>query len=141
MRSAGIAGRVRRRFRITTDSSHGRPVAPNVLDRRFGQRTPDSAWCADITYVRTESGWAYLAVVLDVATRLIVGWSMATHMRTELVEAALTNALVPAENAVCVPKTRSAAASIRHGERLDDLRAHLPRVSTTGSVYATREYR
>lgn len=118
MKAAGIAGRVRRRFRVTTDSNHGRPVAPNLLDRRFRQRTPDSAWCADITYVRTESGWAYLAVVLDVATRLIVGWSMATHMRTELVEAALTNALAT---------RRPADQLIHHSDR--------------GTQYASRSYR
>jgi transposase InsO family protein len=64
-----------------------------VLNREFGRETPDSAWCADITYIPTGAGWVYLAVVLDLATRLVVGWSMATHMRTDLVTSALKNAL------------------------------------------------
>ena len=93
MRAAGIKGRVRRRFRVTTNSKHGRPVAPNTLNREFTAESSDSVWCADITYIPTAAGWVYLAAILDVATRLIVGWSMASHMRTELVESALLNAL------------------------------------------------
>jgi putative transposase len=93
MNSNGIKGRVRRKYRSTTDSNHQRPVAPNLLNREFTAETPDSAWCADITQFATASGSIYLAVVLDLATRLVVGWSMASHMRTELVESALANAL------------------------------------------------
>ncbi len=93
MKESGIQGRVRRKYRPTTDSNHQQPFAPNLLRRDFTVETPDSAWCADITQMATASGWVYLAVVLDLATRLVVGWSMATHMRTELVESALLNAL------------------------------------------------
>lgn len=93
MRAAGLRGRVRRRFQVTTDSKHDRPVAPNRLNREFTVAASDSVWCADITYIPTAAGWVYLAAILDLATRLIVGWSMAEHMRTELVEAALENAL------------------------------------------------
>ena len=93
MRAAGIKGRVRRRFKVTTDSKHDMPVAPNTLDRGFDAECSDSVWCADITYIRTRSGWVYLAAIIDVATRMIVGWSMATHMRTELIVNALQNAL------------------------------------------------
>lgn len=93
MRESGLRGRVRRRFVVTTDSKHARPVAPNVLDRQFQQKASDSVWCADITYLPTLSGWVYLAAVIDLGTRMIVGWSMADHMRTELVECALRNAL------------------------------------------------
>jgi len=93
MRVAGLEGRVRRRFKATTDSRHDKPVAPNTLNRDFTARSSDSAWCADITYIPTASGWVYLAAIIDLATRMIVGWSMATHMRTELVESALLNAL------------------------------------------------
>ena len=103
MRRAGIRGRVRRRFVVTTNSRHDRPVAPNALDRRFQQETSDAVWCADITYIWTLSGWVYLAAIIDLATRKIVGWSMARHMRTELVECALLNALAcraPAETLV-----------------------------------------
>ena len=93
MRQADIRGRVRRRFVATTNSRHDRPVAPNVLDRRFQHKTSDAVWCADITYLWTLTGWVYLAAIIDLATRKIVGWSMARHMRTELVECALLNAL------------------------------------------------
>lgn len=93
MKQNGIKGRVRRKYRSTTDSNHQKPIAPNLLNREFMAETPDSAWCADITQFATASGWVYVAVVLDLATRLVVGWSMATHMRTELVESALANAL------------------------------------------------
>ena len=80
-------------FKVTTDSKHERPVAPNRLDRRFRQETSDSAWCADITFIPTSGGWIYLAAIIDLGTRLVVGWSLADHMRTSLVESALRNAL------------------------------------------------
>ena len=93
MHAAGLQGRVRRRFQVTTDSRHGHSIAPNRLNREFAAQSRDSTWCADITYVHTASGWVYLAAIIDLATRMIVGWSMAAHMRTELVERALLNAL------------------------------------------------
>ena len=93
MRKAGLKGRVRRRFKVTTNSMHDKPIAPNTLNREFRAESSDSVWCADITSISTASGWVYLAAIIDVATRLIVGWSMARHMRTELVESALLNAL------------------------------------------------
>lgn len=101
MKDAGIKGRVKRRFKVTTDSSHSNSVARNHLKRQFNVDTPDSVWCTDITYVRTASGFVYLAVVLDLATRLVVGWSMQRNMETPLISAALKNALAvrkPAEN-------------------------------------------
>lgn len=118
MQKAGIKGRVRRRFKATTNSRHDRPIAPNVLNREFGAKSSDSVWCADITYISTASGWVYLAAIIDVATRMIVGWSMASHMRTELVESALMNAL-----------TARAPASrlVHHSDR--------------GSQYASDSYR
>ena len=106
MRANGLRGRVRRRYKVTTDSKHARPVAPNALNREFAAETSDSVWCADITYLWTAAGWVYLAAIIDMATRMIVGWSMATHMRTELVESALFNALswrTPAGNLVHGP--------------------------------------
>ncbi len=93
MRRQGLRGRVRRRFRRTTDSSHSLPVAPNVLDRRFRVDAPDRVWASDITYVQTAVGWGYLAVILDLHSRLVVGWALADHMRTELAESALVSAL------------------------------------------------
>ena len=93
MRTAGLTARPRRRFRHTTDSGHTLPVAENVLARRFDAERPNQRWVTDITYVWTQQGWLYLAVVLDLYSRRVVGWSMADHMRTELVMNALTMAL------------------------------------------------
>jgi putative transposase len=77
----------------TTDSTHEQPVAANVLGRRFEATTPDLKWAADITYVPTGEGWLYLAGVIDLCSRKIVGWSMADHMRADLVSDALSMAL------------------------------------------------
>ncbi len=93
MRQDGLRGRLRRRFRRTTDSNHSLPVAPNHLNRQFLVDAPDRVWAGDITYIRTGSGWAYLAVILDLHSRMVVGWALADHMRTELVEKALESAL------------------------------------------------
>ncbi|MCY1066671.1 IS3 family transposase [Nannocystis sp. RBIL2] len=93
MREEGIQGRRRPKFTRTTDSNHRLPVADNVLDRNFTASKPDKAWVADITYVWTLEGWLYLAVIIDLFSRRVVGWSMADHMRTELVLGALRAAL------------------------------------------------
>ncbi len=93
MRQEGIQGRRRAKFKKTTDSNHRFPVANNILDRNFTVSKPDQAWVADITYVWTLEGWLYLAVILDLFSRRVVGWSMADHMRTELALGALQAAL------------------------------------------------
>ncbi len=93
MREDGIIGRRKPRFRLTTDSDHKLPVAKNLLDRMFTVDEPDQAWVADVTYIWTQQGWLYLAVIIDLFSRRVVGWSMADHMRTELVLDALTAAL------------------------------------------------
>lgn len=78
----------------TTDSNHQQPVAENRLDRQFKAELPNQKWAVDITYIPTDEGWLYLAGVLDLCSRKIVGWSMADHMKTELVSDALTMAIV-----------------------------------------------
>ena len=94
MRAAKIRARTRRRYvPRTTDSTHARPVADNVLARDFTAASVNRKWLADITYVPTDQGWLYLAAVLDCFSRKIVGWSMADHMETDLVAGALTMAL------------------------------------------------
>jgi len=93
MRSMGLAGRRRRRFRRTTDSRHAFPIAPNLLERNFTAEAPDRVWLADLTYIWTAQGWLYLAVVLDLYTRRVVGWAMADHLRHELTLAALDMAI------------------------------------------------
>ncbi len=82
----------KRPYRVTTDSAHRLPVAPNLLDRRFNGWTLDRAWVSDITFVRTSEGWLYLAAILDLASRRIVGWSMSERINAELVCQALRSA-------------------------------------------------
>ena len=94
MREMGLsARRGRRRPPRTTDSRHDLPVAPNLLDRRFAAERPDAVWLADLSYLPTDEGWLYLAVIEDLATREIVGWSMADHLRAGLCVDALVMAL------------------------------------------------
>lgn len=93
MREEGLHGKVRRRFKRTTDSEHALPVAPNTLDQRFQVDGPDRVWVSDITYLPLAAGFAHLAVILDLFSRRVVGWAMAQHLRTELVQDALQMAL------------------------------------------------
>ena len=89
MREEGLQVRPRRRFVRTTDSDHDGPIFPDRA-KDMAPSGPDRLWVADITYIPTLSGFLYLAVILDVFSRKIVGWSMATHLRSELVISALT---------------------------------------------------
>lgn len=94
MRQHDLQSRKRRRFRlVTTDSKHAHPVAPNLLAREFVATTPNQKWLADITYVPTAEGWLYLALVLDLFSRRLVGWAMSESMPQELTLAALAMAL------------------------------------------------
>lgn len=117
MKEEGIEGLQRRRFRVkTTDSNHPYAIAPNLLEGHSGPSSPDEIWVADITYVRTEEGWSYLAAVLDMFSRKIVGWAMAERIDHELTMTALKGAL----------RNRK-APDIHHSDR--------------GSQYACHEYR
>jgi transposase InsO family protein len=119
MRQHGIRAAASRRFRpVTTDSRHGLPVAPNLLEQRFVASAPNQVWLADLTYVPTGEGWLYLAAVLDLATRKIVGWAMRDHLRTELAAAALVMA---------TQRQRPAPGLVHHSDR--------------GSQYAAGQYR
>ncbi len=93
MRQAGLRSKRRRRYRVTTQSNHSRPVADNVLGRQFTAQAPNQKWACDITYVYTASGWLYLAVVLDLYSRRVVGWSMSSRIHRHLVLDALRMAL------------------------------------------------
>lgn len=94
MRAAGLRSKRCRRFRVpTTDSRHGHPIAPNRLNRAFCQPQPDQAWAADITYIRTAEGWLYLAVVIDLCSRKIVGWAADESLAAELCVRALNAAI------------------------------------------------
>ena len=94
MRANGLRSIWKRKFVHTTDSKHTMPVSPNVLARQFDKPLPNQAWACDITYIRTRSGWLYLAAVLDLHSRKIVGWSMAPNMPATLVCTALQMAIV-----------------------------------------------
>jgi putative transposase len=93
MREAGICGVTRRKFRRTTVRDDWAKPAPDLVARRFHAEEPDKVWCADITYVRTWTGWLFLAVVIDVFSRRVVGWSVAPHLRPQLVTTALWMAI------------------------------------------------
>src|SRR5438067_1884000 len=102
----------------TTDSRHGLPIAPNLVDRNFTTAAPNRIWLADITYIPTAQGWLYLAAIMDLFSRKIVGWAMRDHMRVELVSSALTMA---------IQQQRPEAGLIHHSDR--------------GVQYASHDYR
>ena len=89
MALADVTAKQKKKFKATTDSNHDLPVAPNLLDRKFTVNQPDRVYVGDITYVWTQEGWLYLAVVLDLFSRQVVGWSMSQRMTRELVKDAL----------------------------------------------------
>ena len=76
MKLHGIRAKGKRGFKVTTDSNHDRPIAPNVLNREFEVAEPDKVWVGDITYIATDEGWLFLAVVIDLFSRQVVGWSL-----------------------------------------------------------------
>lgn len=94
MKKHGLCVKRKRSFRRTTQSKHNYPIAPNRLGRDFSATAPNQKWAADITYVATAEGWLYLAVVIDLYSRRVVGWAMDTHLRTSLVIRALQMALM-----------------------------------------------
>jgi putative transposase len=93
MKKHGIRAKTRRKFRVTTDSKHSFPVAPNILERNFSPAEPNAAWGGDITYLRTKEGWLFLAVIIDLFSRQVVGWSMGERITRELTLNALRMAL------------------------------------------------
>jgi putative transposase len=118
MRENALVARTRRRFRTTTNSKHTFPIAPNVLERDFTALGPDQAWVTDITFLWTKQGWLYLAVILDLFSRRVVGWATSQNVDRHLALAALDMALV---------HRRPAAGLVHHSDR--------------GSTYASTDYR
>lgn len=108
MRKHKIRPRTGRSFVVTTDSRHLLPVAGNVLSRQFVVERPNRVWVSDITYVRTKEGWLYLAAVLELHSRMIVGWSMSPHLDKELAAGALRMAVL---------RRRPGAGLIHHSDR------------------------
>jgi putative transposase len=121
MRRQGLRGRPRRKFCRTTDSNHAQPIAPNLLERQFAPESvadTDRVWVADITYLPTREGWFYLAVILDLASRSVVGWSMANSLSASLALNALDMA---------IQRRRPVPGLVHHSDR--------------GVQYACQEYR
>jgi len=85
LRRQGLKAKAAKKFRVTTDSKHKRPVAPNLLQQDFTASAPNQKWVGDITYLWTEAGWVYLAVMIDLFSRAVVGWSMSIRMKSGLV--------------------------------------------------------
>jgi len=108
MRDNGIRARHKRRYKATTDSQHNLPIAANLLDRNFTPSAPNQVWTSDITYLWTDEGWLYLAIVLDLFNREVIGLSMKPHMRADLVTDALTMAWF---------RRRPAAGVLHHSDR------------------------
>jgi transposase InsO family protein len=93
MRESGLRAKTARKYKATTDSNHALPVAPNLLERRFNVPAPNTAWVSDITYLWTRQGWLYLAVIVDLYSRKVVGWSLRERMTADLVCEALDAAV------------------------------------------------
>lgn len=118
MRALGLQGRKRRRFRVTTRANPAHPAAANVLDRNFAADRPNQRWVTDISYVWTDEGWCYLAVILDLFSRAVVGWALDTTLTTQLPLRALDMAV----------RRRAPASSLLHH-------------SDRGCQYTSQEYR
>ena len=93
MRNIGLCAQMKAKFKVlTTNSAHAYPISPNLLEQEFHVCEPNKVWVSDITYIKLTSGWLYLCVILDLFSRKIVGWSLADHMKTEMVIEALDRA-------------------------------------------------
>jgi len=120
MKLHGIRAKGRRRFKVTTDSNHDLPIAPNLLDRQFTVAQPDEVWAGDITYIATDEGWLFLAVVIDLFSRQVIGWSLRQDMTRAIVIDALRMAWFK-----------------RHPSKQAGLIFH----SDRGSQYASKDFR
>jgi len=115
MQENGIKAKHKRRFKVTTDSKHNLPIAPNLLDRNFTPDAPNQVWTSDITYLWTDEGWLYLAIVLDLFNREVVGWSCKPRMTADIVTDALTMAWF---------RRKPAAGLIHHSDRGSQYASH-----------------
>ncbi|HKK01996.1 MAG TPA: IS3 family transposase [Desulfuromonadales bacterium] len=123
MHEEDLKVQTKRKFKVTTDSNHDKPIAPNLLEREFTVSTPDTVYVGDITYIPTREGWLYLAVVIDLFSRAVVGWSMGSRMTAGLVNGAMLMALwkrKPAEGLIFHSDRGSQYASDSHRALLDD---------------------
>jgi transposase InsO family protein len=138
MRQHGIRSKTRRRFVVhTTDSRHPHPVAENKLNQQFDQELPNQAWAADITYIPTGEGWLYLAAVIDLCSRRIVGWATANHLRAELACQALQMALTHRQprQTLLHHSDRGVQYACQEYRQLLDRSGLEPSMSRTGNCY------
>ena len=137
MREDGLCARRRRRYKATTDSSHGLPVAENLLARDFERRAANQVWVSDITYIPTEEGWLYLATTLDLYSRRIVGWSMRERMISDLVIDALEMAITQRHPPAGLMHHSDRGSQYAGGAFQQMLRAHgmVCSMSRRGEVY------
>jgi putative transposase len=132
MRDNGLCARQKRRFKRTTDSEHSWPIAPNLLDQDFAATAPNQKWGADISYIWTREGWFYLAVVMDLFSRRIIGWSVSDRLHRDLALAALRQALAircPTPGLICHSDRGSQYCSIDYQRQL---RGHGVHISMSG---------
>ena len=115
MQENGIKAKHKRRFKVATDSKHNLPIAPNLLERNFTPDAPNQVWTSDITYLWTDEGWLYLAIVLDLFNREVVGWSLKPRMTADIVTDALTMAWF---------RRKPATGLIHHSDRGSQYASH-----------------
>lgn len=133
MREDGLVGAKAKQFRKTTDSRHSDPVSPNILNQEFTVETSDRVWAGDITYLRTREGWCYLAVLLDLHSRFVVGWSLSSSLDRELPLAALEQA---------IGRRQPGPGLLHHSDRgsqytCDDYQRRLAELGMTASMSRT----
>ena len=137
MRLHGLRARTKRRFKTTTHSRHGLAVAPDLVQRKFTAPAPNRIWTSDITYVWTREGWVYLAVVLDLYSRLIVGWELSDRLTADLITSALGRALDRRrpESMLVFHSDRGCQYASEEVRSLIDQHHIRPSMGATGSCY------
>lgn len=137
LRRQGLKAKAARKFKVTTDSSHKRPVAPNLLKQDFTATAPNQKWVGDITYLWTDAGWVYLAVMIDLFSRAVVGWAMSARMKSGLVCDALQMALGRRDNpsGVVVHSDRGGQYCSEDYQNIIKIRQLKCSMSSTGNCY------
>jgi putative transposase len=137
MRINGIRSKRKRKFKVTTHSKHTRPVASNLIQRNFTAKQPDRLWTSDITYIRTQEGWLYLAVFLDACSRRIVGWSMSHRINDDLIVNAFRQAWLHRQPkpGLIVHSDRGSQYCSHSFKELLDTNRYRQSMSSTGNCY------
>jgi putative transposase len=137
MRDNGIVGKYRRKFTSTTDSDHDLPVAPNLLNRQFDAPKPNAVWASDITQLRTPEGWLYMAVVLDLFARYVVGWALRADITRQLVLDAVNMAITSRRPAagLIFHSDRGSQYAAKDTKKLLDAHGIAPSMSGVGNCY------